>query len=593
MTAVLDTQKWIWKIPVASPNQPFPRSFAAALLVNKSQMVFGFGLNYQTIYDGLYVFDSIQGKWLGQAIDEEPVHRTEQMCVAFVSMMIVFGVVSGVLLLLGCYTLARLRFSFRFRNVAKRIKVLLWSPRAGEPFWAEITRTLCGLLFFAIFTAVVVIIVLQIRNSPIIDEKYYTHNKDYTIDVPDIRFCFDGWSPGESPIVHCSTDYGTPCSQFMVNMTTNIETGLNYYGDPLTCFLFRAPPSVNFRLGRTSDRHGQGSYLKFHYYGEPPDSNVSRVHVAFYHKLHDPNLPVYHVLDDDPNFQWYGPEENAEFQSTEQENLRTKNAYDLEADKVTISSYELIERQDIKTDNVWNYAGVGTIRQSQYNINCGAMTEPDNARFLSDPQPLGALHVFPKDYQVTVMREQRAFTLVNGMGVVGGIFGLIIGLQACLFGYRPRSPWGVVHRWSIGQLRRSLLDGLKRKFPEAVNVPIVHPVHRRFSIAVARSHKNKKIEDDNDEHLKLPKRSNTEPASWQKSKMEPTIHQKQFFASDEYEDETAAGNDSEEDEASRMAKLEERLHVFELLFQAYYINDEVFQSLAFALKSIIPSAPEP
>lgn len=43
--------------------------------------------------------------------------------------------------------------------------------------------------------------------------------------------------------------------------------------------------------------------------------------------------------------------------------------------------------------------------------------------------------------------------------------------------------------------------------------------------------------------------------------------------------------EEEERQEDRMARLEERLHVFELLFQAYYINDEVFRSLAHALQS--------
>ncbi|KAI8143697.1 hypothetical protein BJV82DRAFT_712826 [Fennellomyces sp. T-0311] len=568
MTAVLDTSRWSWMIPDASINQPFPRSFAAASLINDTQMAFGFGINHQTIYDGLYVFDSKNGKWLGQETEEQVSHHALHTSVAFISTMIVLGVVVLALATFGCYTLIKRRFTFRIRHVLCRIKELIWCPRAGEPLWAEITRTLFRFLFSGVFIAVVVIIILQVRNSPIIEQKYRIHTDDYTIDVPDIRFCFDGWEPGASPTILCSTDYGTSCSQYVRNITVNIQTGLDYYGDPLACFLFRAPS--DFRLGRTNNRHGSGSYLKFHYYGQLAD-DTARVHVAFYHKLHDPNLPVYHI-EDSSSFEWYSPEEDAEFQSTEQENLRTDNAYDLEPNKVTTSSYEIIERQGMQDGNVWNYVGVGIVRDTEYSVSSAAMTEPSIAYFLSDPRPLGALHVFPKDYEVTVVHEQRAFTLVNAMGIIGGIFGLIIGLQACLFGYRPRSPWGVVHRWSVGQMRQSLLDGLRSKFPEAANVPIVHPVHRRFSVAVRRTA----------HQPKLPKRSNTEPAAWQVAE---TIKKEIIYESDEDED---------DNESSRMARLEERLHVFELLFQAYYINDEVFQSLAFALKADIPSpAPRP
>lgn len=117
-----------------------------------------------------------------------------------------------------------------------------------------------------------------------------------------------------------------------------------------------------------------------------------------------------------------------------------------------------------------------------------------------------------------------------------------------------------VHRWSFGQMRRSLLHGLRSRFPQGANVPIVHPVHRRFSV-VQREHQKqmrqqqqqrlKKIYDVDDEETKLS------------------------------DDDDEGG---EEERGDRMARLEERLHVFELLFQAYYINDEVFRSLAYALK---------
>ncbi|KAG2218834.1 hypothetical protein INT45_007601 [Circinella minor] len=613
MTAILDTKQWIWKIPSASiENQPFPRSFAAAAQVNDSQMVFGFGLNHQTIYDGLYIFDAKSENWIPESINDQSVQQHEFKSIAIIGAIVALGVIIILVLLFACYTLTRRRYACRFKNALKRTKTILWNPRAGEPFWTEVTRTFCRFFFFSIFIIVIVIIVLQIRNSPIIEEKYYMENENYTINVPDIRFCFDGWTPGESPIVHCSTDYGTSCTHYMINITEKIQTGLDYYGDPLTCFLFRAPDS--FQLSRTSDRRGIGSYLKFHYYGNQPGTtldhdtlkNNSQIHIVFYNKYHNPNIPVYNItttdnkdtssLSETTNFEWYSPEENAQFQSTEQENLRTENAYDVKPDKVTTSSYELIERQEIQTGNIWNYAGVGTIRNTRYQITSSAMTESAVAQFITDPPPLGALHVFPKKFKVTVLQEQRAFTFVNGMGVIGGISGLIIGLQASLFGYRPHSPWGIVHRWSVGQLRQSLLNGLKSKFPEVANVPIVHPVQRRFSVA---GHIIQPTDLSN--HQKLQKKLSTEPATWDQqhsleSKPEGSIKNpsipiyqvdNETFCETEEENTTVRASIEEEDddETSRMARLEERLHVFELLFQAYYINDEVFRSLAFALKA--------
>ncbi|KAI7877434.1 hypothetical protein K492DRAFT_218903 [Lichtheimia hyalospora FSU 10163] len=518
-------------------------------------------LNYHTIYDGLYIFDADKGSWLPE---DAPLHdSSDSHSVVFIAGMAVLGICLGAILLAGCIWFFK-RKCITKGGIIAGVKRMIWHPRTGEPLWAELSRLLFRVLFFGVFIAIVAIIVLQVRNSPIIDQQFYRHADDYTIDVPDIRFCFDGWYPDEvttMPFLRCATDFGDSCSQYIINITDSVRTGLDYYGEQLTCFLFRSPS--DFRLGRTSDRSSSssGSYLKFHYYGDHLPSNQSRVHVTFYHKYHDPNLPVYNIPDpyNLPSFHWYSKDENAAFQAAEQANLRTDNAFDLDTNSVSTGSYQLSERQVIISDNAWNkYAGIGTARSVMYQIQSQAMSEPSTAHYHSIPAPMGAFHVFPSRYEIIVSREQRAFTLLNAMGIIGGISGLLLGLQALLFGFRPRSPWGWVHRWSFGQMRRSLLHGLRSRFPQGANVPIVHPVHRRFSV-VKREHQKqlrqqqrlKKIYDVDDEETKI---------------------------SDDDDDSV------EEERGDRMARLEERLHVFELLFQAYYINDEVFRSLAYALK---------
>jgi hypothetical protein len=272
------------------------------------------------------------------------------------------------------------------------------------------------------------------------------------------------------------------------------------------------------------------------------------LHIVFYPHQHNPNVPVYNIGSGFDG--WYSSDEDAQFQSTEQENLRTENAFDVSPTSVSRASYELKIRERL-LESVWNYIGFSTKSFVMHEVASQINTELSPNRFSTEPQPLGSLQVFPLDYQTTVLREQRAFTLVNGMGIIGGIFGLIVGFQTSLFGYRPRSPWGIVHRWSVGLLRRSLLDGLKSRFPDDVNIPIIHPVHHRFSEGHALVKRKSVDEADSD-----------------------------FTARDSHPDDS--------DDIRRMARLEERLHVFELLFQAYYINDEVFRSLGSALYPPVP-----
>ncbi|KAI8068575.1 hypothetical protein BC940DRAFT_298524 [Gongronella butleri] len=537
MTAVLDTNSWQWMIPDPSPYQPFPRSFAAASVVNDTKMIIGFGINYHTIYDGIYIFDVQQGTWMpaSDAI-REPGNSLVFLCgIAAIASFLCAAVLTG------CYfALKKLKVSIY--QCTKSMRNDVWNPRPGEPAWAEISRLIFRVTFLTMFLTIIVVLILQVRNSPIIDQKYYVHNDHYTVDVPDIRFCFDGWTSENSvvwPYIQCATDFGDSCSEYLIDISKNVETGLNYYGTALRCYLFRAPPT--FRLGRTNDRIvSNGSYLKFYYYGDRLPSNISHLHLVFYNKYHNPNLPVYHI--NDPYtlpFSWYSESEDAQFQSAEEENLRTENSFDLNPNVGSTSSFAIIEREEIKSTYFWNYIGIASVHKRAFEIESKAVSETVTTVYATEPQPLGSLHVFPASYEVTVLREQRAFTLVNAMGIIGGIFGLILGLQTCLFGYRPRSPWGVIHRWSMGQMRRSLLFNLKSRFPENINVPIIHPLHRRQTfIPIENKH------------------------SGQLEAREPVLESVQ----------------------ERMDHLEERLHVFELLFQAYYINDEVFRSLDHALQ---------
>ena len=82
----------------------------------------------------------------------------------------------------------------------------------------------------------------------------------------DIRFCFDGWVGTASPVLQCATDFGESCNSYLINITDNVKSNLNYYGTKLSCQLFR-PPQRTFKLGRTNDRLAHsGSFLKFYYF---------------------------------------------------------------------------------------------------------------------------------------------------------------------------------------------------------------------------------------------------------------------------------------------------------------------------------------
>lgn len=347
------------------------------------------------------------------------------------------------------------------------------------------------------------------------DQQYFHHESDYSIAPPDIRFCFDGW---DNPFIQCVTDYGETCSQYIQNITNNVGSNINYYGSNLVCYLFRAH-SHAIKLGKTSNRYRfNGTSLRFHYHGTPLTDN-SRLHVELYHHVHNPNIPVYNISDVDGFDRWYSPDETARFQSMEQMNLKTENTFTVNPSTIVSIGYEILERKKMRSNNLWNYIGFSSDTENQYSITSHIEKQSPSM------QQQGAVHVIPDSYSTSISSEQRVFTFMNCMGIIGGIFGLIAGFQASLFGYRPRSPWGVLHRWSNTVMQRSLLNGLKSKLPlQQVQVPIVHPLKARLSL--------KKDEED-----------------------------------------------TYSEQSNRMTSLEDRLYIFELLFQEYYIDDEVFRSL--------------
>ncbi|KAI7889266.1 uncharacterized protein EV154DRAFT_424098 [Mucor mucedo] len=499
MSAVLDINEWKWTRVPMSHYQPPPTSFSIATIVNHTNMVYGLGLNSHSAKDGIYVLDTLTQEWIpptriGKG-DLKPTRVPTSAILFLVLLAVILSLILSIFWILRKYKV----------HVFQSLKKSVWNPRAGEPLWAEMSRFIFRSFFFAVFMMMSVILLVQVQDSPMIDQVH--RDEHTTVLAPHLRFCFDGW---KSVVLQCTTNFGGSCNEHLEDMTPQVQGNLNYYGYALTCYLFKADTLL---LG--PDRWtSQGTSLQFYYYGET--LNQSIVHVESYPPLHDPNLPVYGLSGEFDG--WYTADENAKFQASEQGNLKTQNVFHLESTRASQIGYRYGRREKMDR-SLWNLIGFGTRREMVHDIETVQyQTTTMDVTWVEEEEgslPLvGSLHVFPTSYHTKVMREQRAFTVIGGMGMIGGIFGLMIGFQASVFGYRPRSPWGIVHRWTVGWMRKSLLDGLRARFSKKdLHIPIVHPIH----------------------------------------------HGKE--------------------EEHRMAKLEERLHVFEFLFQAYYIDDEVFRSL--------------
>lgn len=125
MTAVLDTTQWTWLIPAPSPYQPFPRSFASAVLVNQTKVMVGFGINYHTIYDGMYVFDVTEGAWLpSTSASVKPVGSQ----LAMIAGLAVMGSFLGAFALVALVLVVK-KVKNRCYEFAKAVKNDIWNPR--------------------------------------------------------------------------------------------------------------------------------------------------------------------------------------------------------------------------------------------------------------------------------------------------------------------------------------------------------------------------------------------------------------------------------------------------------------------------------
>ncbi|KAI8389215.1 hypothetical protein BD560DRAFT_442917 [Blakeslea trispora] len=522
MSAILDTQHWTWRIPSSSPYQPYPQSHGIISVINKTKIIYGLGENYYTNFHTLHVFDKEREVWEYQpnitSLNQGLQLQLDLNGSSSVKWIIVSCVLSGVLIayVIGVCIIGFYRFNLKLLYVCEGVKKRFWKPRIGEPKWAEATRLLLKTVFFGFFAYLMYVFIRQIIDSPAIDQVFFVSNGQATLNAPDIKFCFREWKEKDPPFVRCSTDFGVSCSDYLQPLPKQI----NQEGTEFTCILFQSPP--HFQLGQFSSAlESNGSFLKFDYY-------------------HSISLqgPQAHTL-----------ELTVSNRLARHESNPSEQVYQLNTQVMNTISYELIRHESLE-NTTWNCVGIAPSFITRYQIQTTAQSELYPFQYASSflqRQPFGSLHVLPSHYQTKVVHEQKSFAIINAIGILGGLCGLLFSLQTCLFGYRPRSPWGYLHRWSFGHFRSSLMNGLQTNFYTAsgkhkstLSLPVILPPRSRSS----------------------------------------RVGQDSLFFSTNQENPLVHTNMTD----VRMSMVEEKVHILERLFQAYYIDDEVFRSLDQALR---------
>ncbi|KAG2225048.1 hypothetical protein INT45_003248 [Circinella minor] len=514
--AILDTESWTWTTPTPEGTPPSRRSYAAAGILDGAHLTVAFGASLNLHYNDINVLSLSDYKWL-RSFDEQEEESSG------LSSGVIAGIVIASVVLLIIMLFLLWRFQSYVRWMVTRIHGDIWRPRAGEPVWAETTRMCCKVFLLLVFAACLAFIIRQAVTSPNVIQRI--EESVPQVDVPDIRFCFEGYPTYPNPVdvrnpgVVCQTNNGFSCSSFItpLNMSVFSPVFTSSLG-PVSCFLFRAPNY--FQMTETSGVNN-GSHLLFYPFGDT-SITYGRIHVSTYPKEMDPNVKVYGIQDDINVIM--SDVDVVNWMNGERNDIQTNNIYSMVPSSYSALGYELVDHQYLQNVG-WNYIGFSPITNSTPQIETSFRQEAPNPNYTLTHPDLGLIAIYPSKFVLVRDREVKMYTLLNALGFVGGIFGLLLALQTWLFGYRPRSPWGVVQRWSIGDMRQSLLNGLSSNFRTApeTGIPFIHPVHRRFSVL------------------------NTLTA--------------------------------QETERERIARVEERMQVLELLFKAYYVDDEVFRSL--------------
>ncbi|KAI7848065.1 hypothetical protein BDC45DRAFT_524491 [Circinella umbellata] len=525
--AILDTKTWTWEVPYPDGIPPSRRSYAVAGMLDGEHLTVAFGSALNTYYNDINTYSLTDGAWL-QSFDESDKDSSSG-----VSAGLIAGVTIAAVVLLAIILFLLWRFQSYIRWLFTRIHHDIWKPRTGEPVWAETTRIVSQIFLLFLFVCFLVFVIRQAINSPNVTQRIEEAAAE--VDVPDVRFCFDGFptygeGDARNPGVVCQTDTGYSCTNYIqpLDMSLFTPTFASNLG-AVGCYLFRG--DKDFKLTSTSGQNN-GSRLLFSFFGDQT-TTYGRIHVSVYPKEMDPNVKVYNINDDMPVIM--SEFDVLTWQNNERNDIQATNIFDIEPFTYSAMSYNLIDHRYLQ-DVGWNYVGFAPITNSTPEVESNFRSEAPNPGYTLSHADIGFMAVYPETYADFTDREVKMYTLLNALGFVGGIFGLLIAVQTWLFGFRPRSPWGVVHRWSVGDMKRSLLRGLQTNFKTTDStVPLVHPLHPRFSM--------------------------------------------QNMADLGYES-----------EGQRINRVEERMQILELLFKAYYVDDEIFRSLDNATKDA-PNSP--
>ncbi|OAD76826.1 hypothetical protein PHYBLDRAFT_165329 [Phycomyces blakesleeanus NRRL 1555(-)] len=554
---LLDTNIWMWS-KLQTPNGPYYGRVGSSMgFIDTNLLAIAYG-NFSfpsaNDIDILYLTDKnyYQSNWIG---GPEYLLSFVQKLQPHESMNggTIAGITIGAILsatIIGFCIWKTFKDTYYLPNLLYNF---IWEQRSGEPMWTEISRLIVQFVFTFLFLAYLVFSIQQALDSP--TTSITMREKVSYVSVPDIRFCIEGLDMSAEPTsqeydefkyrISCITDKGTRCSEFVTMLDTSIH--LPIFEDTIgrsTCYLF-SPPSW-LHLGYTDDGYSNGTKLQFTFNGNMETSVTIRI--TQYPPGMDPNIQVYGLeVSNVPLLMTNQAFEEWAIRDTEGKS--DPNTFTLYTNEALVMQYQIKDHQYLE-ETGWNR--IGFLPHYKHTPEISSLYVKNNFSMVReqfttfDGEIFGSTTVYPIDYVTIIEQDQKMHTILNSLGSVGGILSLMVGIQAWLFGFRPKSPWGVVQRWSRGPMKRSLGRNLQTKFDTLdTPVPFVNPVNVRFADTDKVSNgqidesKIMLLEDQKDEELR--------------------------------------------DLRDRLGLMEKRMQLTERLLETYYVNDEIFKELDLAI----------
>ncbi|KAI8876760.1 hypothetical protein K501DRAFT_279110 [Backusella circina FSU 941] len=409
---------------------------------------------------------------------------------------------------------------------------LIWNPRSGEPFWTEVLRVIVRFILLGGFLAFTVYVIIRATNSPSINQEQVEDWDE--MPVPDVRICTD------APLglnITCEFSTGEDCSSYIhpINQSYLPDKSRT----PLGCYIFVPPTNLYFKSSLTSYEADLRDSLDIRLYRPNVYDTVEIIYYSYYSAQYDPFRKLLGLRDD---VSMLTHDQAANMLLVERVVYPSPITF-ISGHDIAVTTTFTLKENNVLNNNSWNVIGFAYQYETTLDMiqNVGPKTSITSS-INTTWNPFSVLTIKPNDYEFHIVKEQKVATILSGLAQAGGVFSLFIAIQALLFGFRPDSPWGVVHRWTFGSQRRTLTDQLTNQFENLKTpVPMVTPVHSRFYMT-----------------------NNGRTSNSTFDAMPP--------------------DNLEENEEARLQRMEDRLQLMEVLFKTYYINDEIFYQLNEARK---------